>query len=76
MRTQRNSPIVISKLGIQWVAFLRLNDAWEVLGVSQWLEDLISDSRLNSTFDRDANIVWVKKSYEKGDLTASELSKR
>lgn len=27
-------------------------------------------------YDRDANIVWVKKSYEKGDLTASELSKR
>lgn len=57
MRTLLDASIRISKLGIQWVAFLHIPDVgWEVLGVSEWLGDLISDSRLNSTFDRQITI--------------------
>lgn len=58
MRTTLNTSIHITKLGIQWFAFLHIPDVgWEVLGVSEWKEDLVSDSRLNSTFDRTHSIL-------------------
>jgi len=52
MRTQLDSHIEISKLGIKWYAFLRTPTNWILLGGHLVLGCLIDDCVLNSTFDR------------------------
>ena len=52
MRTQLNSHIEISKLGIKWYAFLRTPTDWVLLDGNLNLGSLVDDCTLNSTFDR------------------------